>query len=276
MRRRVCVVARLRTDARLFDPAPPRRPGTIGRPRVVGQRQPTLARRLADPRTSWQAIAVAGWYGGKDRRIEIAAGTAVWHHPGLPVVPLRWVLVRGPERGFRSQAFLCTDLDAAPADILAWFVRRWATETTFQPAPGPARRAGVFLFAGVFFSSVVVFAIGSPRSFAAVAPDHPRPLPERRQAGRSGIPGRTLCSPDGSWCGRGAPRALGLTGAEALANQFKRGDSVRFKTVGAGVASSRRGVVVRTVDSGRGVRVEVKDKEGRVFRPHLSTVKLAR
>ena len=54
-----------------------------------------------------------------------------------------------------------------------------------------------------------------------------------------------------------------------MANQFKRGDSVRFKTVGAGV-------VVRTVDSGRGVRVEVKDKEGRVFRPHLATVKPAR
>ena len=52
-----------------------------------------------------------------------------------------------------------------------------------------------------------------------------------------------------------------------MANQFKRGESVRFKTVGAGVASSRRGVVVRTVDSGRGIRVEVKDKEGRVFRP---------
>jgi hypothetical protein len=51
---------------------------------------------------------------------------------------------------------------------------------------------------------------------------------------------------------------------------------VHFKTVGAGVASSRRGVVVRTVDSGRGVRVEVKDKEGRVFRPHLATVKPAR
>jgi DDE superfamily endonuclease len=134
VRRRVCVVTRLRTDARLFDPAPPRRPGTIGRPRVVGQRQPTLARRLADPRTSWQAITVAGWYGGKDRCIEIATGTAVWHHPGLPVVPLRWVLVRDPVGEFRSQAFLCTDLDAAPADILAWFVRRWAAETTFQEA----------------------------------------------------------------------------------------------------------------------------------------------
>ena len=61
-----------------------------------------------------------------------------------------------------------------------------------------------------------------------------------------------------------------------MANQFKRGDSVRFKTVGAGVAKSRRGVVVRTVDSGRGVRVEVKDKDGRVCRPHLATVKPAR
>ncbi len=71
----------------------------------------------------------------------------------------------------------------------------------------------------------------------------------------------------------GSPRFIGV---EALASQFKRGDTVRFKTVGAGVASSRRGVVVRTVDSGRGIRVEVKDKEGRVFRPHLATVKLAR
>jgi hypothetical protein len=61
-----------------------------------------------------------------------------------------------------------------------------------------------------------------------------------------------------------------------MAKQFKRGDSVRFKTVGAGVTSSRRGVVVRTVDSGRGVRVEVKDEDGRVFRPHLSTVQPAR
>ena len=134
VRRRVCVVARLRTDARLFDPAPPRAPGTIGRPRVVGQRQPALARRLADPHTSWQAITVPHWYGGGDRAVEIATGTAVWHHPGLPVVPLRWVLIRDPAMRFRPQALLCTDPDATPADILAWFVRRWATEVTFQEA----------------------------------------------------------------------------------------------------------------------------------------------
>ncbi len=134
LRRRVCVVARLRMDARLFDPAPPRKPGTIGRPRVVGPRQPTLACRLADPGTCWRPIAVPGWYGGVGRLVEVATGAAVWHHPGLPAVPLRWVLVRDPADEFRPQAFLCSEEGAAPADVLAWFVRRWATEVTFAEA----------------------------------------------------------------------------------------------------------------------------------------------
>ena len=133
---RMRVVTRLRLDARLFDPAPPRKRRTVGRPCTIGRRQPTLARRLSDPRTRWQAITVAGWYGGEDRRVEIATGVAVWYHPGLPRVPLRWVLVRDPMGEFRPQAFLCTDQNAEPADILAWFVRRWAIEVTF----GEARR----------------------------------------------------------------------------------------------------------------------------------------
>ena len=136
VRRRMCVVTRLRLDARLFDSAPPRTRGTIGRPRVVGQRQPTLAQRLADPATRWQGVTVAGWYGGEERAVEIATGIAFWHHPGLPLVPLRWVLARDPMGEFRPQAFLCTDQNAAPGDILAWFVRRWASEVTF----GEARR----------------------------------------------------------------------------------------------------------------------------------------
>jgi hypothetical protein len=52
-------------------------------------------------------------------------------------VPLRWVLVRDPAGEFRPQAFLCTDQDAAPADILAWFVRRWATEVVFTQMTKP-------------------------------------------------------------------------------------------------------------------------------------------
>src|SRR5271157_3093779 len=30
------------------------------------------------------------------------------------------------------QAFLCTDIDATPVEILGWFVHRWSVETTFQ------------------------------------------------------------------------------------------------------------------------------------------------
>src|ERR671913_423861 len=44
VRRHLAVVTRLRLDARLFAPPPPRTPRTIGRPRLVGERLPTLAR----------------------------------------------------------------------------------------------------------------------------------------------------------------------------------------------------------------------------------------
>ena len=77
IRHRLSVVTRLRLDARLFNPAPPRKCRAVGRPRIIGQRPPTLARRLADPHTRWQAITVAGWYGGENRAVEIATGTAV-------------------------------------------------------------------------------------------------------------------------------------------------------------------------------------------------------
>jgi ABC-type uncharacterized transport system permease subunit len=47
-------------------------------------------------------------------------------------VPIRWVLVRDPRGHFRTQALLCTALDAEPVQILAWFVRRWQLEVTFH------------------------------------------------------------------------------------------------------------------------------------------------
>jgi hypothetical protein len=130
VRRRVCMITRLRLDARLFDPPARRRPGTVGRPRVIGKRQPNLAERLVNPKTRWRRLRVTGWYGRGERLVEIVTGTALWHHPGR-LVPIRYVLVRDVEGELRPQAFLCTDLDADPLDILRWFVRRWATEVTF-------------------------------------------------------------------------------------------------------------------------------------------------
>lgn len=127
----ITIVTRLRLDAALYDPAPPRRPGQTGRPRVKGARLPTLAARIADPATAWTAVTVANWYGEGARTVEVASDTAVWYHSGLPPVALRWVLVRDPQGRFATQALLCTDPAADPAQILAWFVLRWRLEVTF-------------------------------------------------------------------------------------------------------------------------------------------------
>src|SRR3954453_22292676 len=131
--RYLCLISRLRLDAGLYAPAPPRMPGTRGRPRVKGARQPSLKERLENPATRWHRVSLNGWYGRSERRLDIVSGTALWHHPGMQV-PIRWVLVRDPEGEKEPQAFLCTDLDADPVDILRCFVRRWRVETPFEEA----------------------------------------------------------------------------------------------------------------------------------------------
>ena len=125
-------VTRLRLDAALYEPAPPRRPGTVGRPRTKGARLPNLADILADEDTRWMRITVPGWYGGGDRVVEICSATAVWRHAGLPVLPIRWVLLRDPQQRFDPQALLCTDPARDPLQIVGWFVQRWQVEVTFR------------------------------------------------------------------------------------------------------------------------------------------------
>ena len=125
----VTVITRLRLDAALYDPAAPREPGTKGRPRVKGERQPTLAQRLLDPDTAWQTLTVP-WYGGGTARVEAATGTALWYHAGEPPVALRWVLLREPADQVEPQALLSTDPSVSPAQIITWFVARWPLEVT--------------------------------------------------------------------------------------------------------------------------------------------------
>ena len=128
----VTFITRLRLDAALYDPAPPRRPGQIGRPRLKGERLPNLSAVAEDPKTAWKPTTLANWYGSGERMVEIATATAVWYSTGLFAVPVRWVLVRDPEGGFKTQALLCTDLEADPEKILSWFEMRWQLEVTFQ------------------------------------------------------------------------------------------------------------------------------------------------
>ena len=132
--RPVVVVTRLRLDAALYEPAPPRRPHQRGRPRLKGPRLPALAAVAANPQTDWTPVTLTNWYGRGQRTVEIVSATAVWYHTGLSPVPLRWVLIRDPQRQFDTQALLCTDGRATPDQILTWFVLRWQLEVTLEEA----------------------------------------------------------------------------------------------------------------------------------------------
>jgi hypothetical protein len=128
----ITFITRLRLDAALYEPAPPRRPGQLGRPRLKGERLPNLSVVAEDSNTIWRAIMVVNWYGRRERIVEVVSERAIWYSTGLPAVPVRWVLIRNPQEEFTTQALLCTDLDAKPEQIISWFVRRWQMEATFQ------------------------------------------------------------------------------------------------------------------------------------------------
>jgi hypothetical protein len=131
---RASLITRLRLDAALYDPAPERTPRQKGRPRLKGQRRPSLKTVLTDPATVWTRLTIKNWYGGGRREVEVTSDTAIWYHSGLPPVAIRWVLIRDPLAEFEPQALVSTNLSHTPKQILTWFVRRWTIEVTLEEA----------------------------------------------------------------------------------------------------------------------------------------------
>lgn len=126
----VTIITRLRLDAALYEPAPPRS-GKVGRPRKKGKRLPTLQTVLDDRQTKWQSVKVC-WYDGQTQLMEITSQTAVWYHSGKPPVPIRWVLIRNPQEAYETIALLSTSQELDPLQIVNWFVQRWQVEVTFE------------------------------------------------------------------------------------------------------------------------------------------------
>ena len=55
-------------------------------------------------------------------------------------MPLRWVLVRDPERIVDPIALLCTDQEVDAQNVVNYFIRRWTVEVTLEES---RRRLGV-------------------------------------------------------------------------------------------------------------------------------------
>jgi hypothetical protein len=106
-----------------------------GRYPKKGARQPPLKARITDPATVWKRAVQASrtsWRSGG--WIDYASGTALWYHAGKAPLPIRWVLVRYPDKRHDTEAFLCTDTQMAPLDVLDCYNRRWSVETTYEEA----------------------------------------------------------------------------------------------------------------------------------------------
>ena len=77
VRQHVCLITRLRLDARLFEPAPKRKNGQMGRPALKGKRRPKLNALPGNPKTVWTSVTLTEWYEGQTRKLEYVSQTAV-------------------------------------------------------------------------------------------------------------------------------------------------------------------------------------------------------
>jgi hypothetical protein len=127
----VTLITTGRLDA-VFHASPPQRTQhTIGRPRVVGQRLPSLEQVLQDPATVWQKLTL-NWYSEGKRTVEICTGTALWYRYGSDPLPLRWVLTRDPSGKRPPKAIFCTDPIQSAEEIIEDCMKRWSLEVTFE------------------------------------------------------------------------------------------------------------------------------------------------
>ena len=124
------VISRLRMDAALWTPAPPRRPGQIGRPRRRGVRLPSPT-ALATTCRRWRPVQVTIY--GRTLTTQVFTCRALWYTV-LRSQPVRVVIVRDPSGKRADEAFFCTDATVAPAFILEAYARRWTLEVTFHDA----------------------------------------------------------------------------------------------------------------------------------------------
>jgi DDE superfamily endonuclease len=126
------LVTRMRLDQALYafpDPQPKGRPG---RKPKKGARQLRPHERLTDPHTGWQWVTLA-WY-GRQRRVALATGVALWYTPRHDPVPLRWVLVRPVPHAphpFKPAALASTNPRLAALAIVQRYLSRWNIEVTF-------------------------------------------------------------------------------------------------------------------------------------------------
>lgn len=124
----ISAISRMPMNAALYAPAPTRRRGVNGRPRVKGKRLPS-PEQMAQQAQGWHSAKVRLY--GKHVRVQYKTTVALWYN-SAGTMPLRVVLVRDPKGRRKDDVFFSTDVNATAQAILETYAVRWAIEVAFR------------------------------------------------------------------------------------------------------------------------------------------------
>lgn len=127
----VSVIARARRDIRLHEPAPPRRPGQMGRPRLKGQPLASV-REQAAAGEPWRRARVDVY--GRTTEIEFFEQHGIWYRAWGPA-GVKLVALRDRDAADQIEMVLITsDPELEAARIVELYSRRWSIEVAFRDA----------------------------------------------------------------------------------------------------------------------------------------------
>jgi hypothetical protein len=128
----VSLVVRARRDLRIHRPAPPRRAGQTGRPRLRGKLRPALRELAASGRARWRRERVSLY--GQDQVVEVCSQHGLWWQAWRDS-PAKAVAVR--DRRAPDQidlVVLASDPELSDRRILELYSKRWSIEVAFRDA----------------------------------------------------------------------------------------------------------------------------------------------
>ena len=124
------IESRMRKNTVVYDLPPTRRRGQRGRPRVRGQRRPSLSKIAGGlPAAVWETVTVT--IGGKSQKRQVAT-LPVIGYPHQVARRILLVFVRDVADPATVTVFFTTDLTRTGFAVVNTYVLRWPIEVTFH------------------------------------------------------------------------------------------------------------------------------------------------
>ncbi len=124
------MIGPLRWNAALHRRPEPPMAGRKGRPKTLGERLPTPAEMIDDPK-AFPASQITADFGGTSRRLRVQVVSDVLWPAGSKTDPMTVVLVRDVAGQWRDEVLLATGGGVSATFVIEGYCRRWGIEVAF-------------------------------------------------------------------------------------------------------------------------------------------------